>query len=131
MVQVNLDARTVRSLQQAIARNPQTVRTQVGSFLTHGIATFNRQILRSPWRVGGSGGGAPVDSGNLRDTHQREVSAFSARIFPTAKYAEYVHEGTRHMGERPWLDHAVQNSKNEIQQLESTLLTNIVSDLAK
>jgi hypothetical protein len=124
-MEVKFDPSTLRSLERAIARNPQTVKQEVATFLTRGIAVYNRGIIRSPWRMGMSGGGAPVDTRNLRDTHQREVSAFSARIFPTAKYADPVHKG------RPWLQHVFDNSTAEINTLQDQLLQNVVTDLAR
>jgi hypothetical protein len=119
------DERQLRSLQTAIARNPEVVRQQVGSFLVRALAVINRGIIRNPWRIGMTGGGAPVATGNLRDTHGREVSPFSVRVFPQAEYAPAVHK------DRPWLDHVFNTSQGDVRKLEEELLTNITNDLAK
>lgn len=130
-----LDIHGLKELQNAIRRNPQHTRDEVGKFLQRGIAVYNRIIIRSPWRMGQSGGGAPVDSGNLRDTHRREMRPWSASIFPTAPYAPYVHgiEGfarRRSYQLRPWLDHAQETGDREIRQLEGDMLQSIVTGLA-
>jgi hypothetical protein len=123
-MEYSFDENHVRSLERAIQRNPQVVIVEVGKYLVRGIAVLNRGILRNPWRTGMAGGGAPVRTGNLRDTHSREVSQFSARVFPIADYAEKVHTG------RPWLDYVFDTSQEELQQLEGVLLDNVTKDLA-
>jgi hypothetical protein len=132
MMEVKFDEQQLRSLESAIKRNPQVTLTEVGKFLARGIAVYNRGIIRSPWRIGMTGGGSPVSpgGGNLRDTHKKTVSQFSAKIEPNAHYAKYVHEGTKRMKARPWLDHVFTTSQQEIEKLEKDLLDKITNDLA-
>lgn len=121
-------------LKMAIKRNPQRVAAEAKQFLTRGIAAYNRGILRNPWGVLDSSGGAPVATGNLRDTHIRTVEQFKATISPnlnTAPYAVYIHHGTRKMKARPWLDYVYREKKGEVEQLYRDMLKNIVKDLAK
>lgn len=124
-MEYSFDKAQLRGLQQAIRRNPQTVAREVGKFLARGIAVYNRGIIRSPWRVGMSGGGAPVKTGNLRDTHKKTVTPWSAKITPNASYAAAVHKN------RPWLDYVFDTSKQEIEKLQIDLLEEITKDLAK
>ena len=136
MAAFDLSVEGLAELRRAVLRNPQAVITEVGKFLQRGIAVYNRIILRNPWRRGMSGGGAPVDTGNLRDTHVREIGPWSARIYPTAPYAAYVHgiDGftrRRSYQLRPWLDHAKETGDREIRALEGRLLEGIIGDLAK
>jgi HK97 gp10 family phage protein len=121
-------------LKLAIKRNPQRVVAEARRFLTRGIAAYNRGILRNPWGLLDSGGGAPVATGNLRDTHIRTVEQFKATIGPnlsTAPYAVYIHHGTKKMKARPWLDYAYREKKGEVEQLYRDMLSAIVRDLAK
>lgn len=124
-------------LRSAVRRNPQKVLTEVKSFFVRGIAAYNRKIIRNPWKVGESSGGAPKATGNLRDTHQKVISTWEAKIFPTAPYASYVHgtdgKTVNRVGGplRPWLDYAYADTESEIEELQNTLLENIVGDLAK
>lgn len=129
--EIYFDATQLNSLYRAIARNPAKVLTEVGSFLVRGMAAYKAIVIRNPWRVGAIGGGAPVATGNLRDTHQTQIGSFEARFFPTVKYARYLHEGTRRMRSRPWLDYARQQAEGTVKNLEVGLLDNIVRDLAK
>ena len=138
MPEFQLNSKDLESLKAAIARNPQRVRSEVGKFLVRGMAVYNRGVIRNPWRVGSGGGGAPVATGNLRDTHRREISVWEARIGPDpmrAPYAKYVHgidgyprRGTYEL--RPWLDWVFAHSEPEIMKLEGALLDTITADLA-
>lgn len=110
---------------EAIRRNPKKILELVGRFLTRGLAEYKRVIIRNPWRVGMAGGGAPVQTGNLRDTHITEVSPFEGRIYPSAPYSEAVHKN------RPWLDYTEAQARPNIDKLEAELLQDIVADLAK
>lgn len=126
----------LKELKKAVARNPKKVLNETRDFLSRGMAAYKRGIIRSPWRVGGSGGGAPAKTGNLRDTHRTQINKLKAIIFPTAKYAKYVHgiEGfprRRTYQLRPWLDYVKKTKEGEIQRLYRNLLKNITSDLAK
>lgn len=118
-------------LKSAIARNPSLVVEEVGKFLSRGIAVYNRGIMRSPWTIGSNGGGAPVSTRNLIDKHYKVIDKWQAKIYTDVPYAKYVHDGTKYMQARPWLDYVKDTSDKEIQALEQQLLDNIVADLAK
>ena len=107
-----------KEFERAIKRNPGKVKDEVAKFLVRAIAIYKSGIMNSPWRKGSSGGGAPVDTGYLRDSHQAgtKIMAWKAYIGPASsvKYARYVHEGTKRMKARPWLDYV--KDKKEIQR---------------
>lgn len=124
----------LRELQMAVKRNPQKVLDEGRKFLTRGLAALKSSIIRSPWGIMSSGGGAPVKTGNLRDTHLTQVSGLSAYIGPNtsvAPYARYVHHGTKNMRGRPWLEYARTTKEGEIQNLYRAMLKEITRDLAR
>ncbi|HEY1037155.1 MAG TPA: hypothetical protein VGE62_01075 [Candidatus Paceibacterota bacterium] len=127
----------LEELKTAVARNPEKVIKEVAAFFVRGMAVYNRRIIRNPWRMGERGGGAPKDTGNLRDTHKREIQQWQARIYPSAPYAAYVHGlngktmNSRGVQLRPWLHYAYAESDSEIMELEKGLLEKIVNNLAK
>jgi hypothetical protein len=133
----NVEIIGLKELQRAVNRNPKKVLNETDKFLTKGMAAYKRGIIRSPWRIGASGGGAPKKTGNLRDTHHTDtISKLKRSIGPTAKYAKYVHgipgiARKRSYQLRPWLDHTKKTKAGEIQKLYGLLLKNITSDLAK
>ena len=119
---------------KAIEKNPQFIANEVKKFITRALARYRSGIINTPWRMSGSGGGSPVamlNGGNLRDTHRSEVGNFEGRIYPTARYSEFVHEGTGKMKARPWLDFVKKDKDKEVKDLEKELLTNIVHNLAQ
>ncbi len=134
-METKVEFRGQKELEAAIKRNPALVRSETSKYLTRASAEVNRQIKTAPWRVGGSKGGAPEATGNLRQAHRTEIdlSEFQAKIYTDsslAKYAIWVHEGTKKMAARPWMDKALSDKARDINALQDDLLKNIVSDLA-
>jgi len=138
MAEQILTIKGLKEFEAAIRRNPQVTLSEARNFLVRGIAVYNRLILRNPWRVGGAGGGAPVDTGNLRDTHRRKINRLSAEIYPSASYAKYVHgrgygEINKRTGvkSRPWLDYAMEKGDRDIKRLSVKMLSKITHQLSK
>lgn len=129
----------LEELKRAIARNPEYVVKRTREFLVRGIAAYKQVIIRNPWSVGASGGGVPVRTGHLRDTHVSSIGNLEARIGPdqqAAPYAAAVHgiEGyprKRSYKLRPWLDYTKITASDEIERLQGELLTDIRDQLAK
>ena len=126
---ISFNENDVRALREAFNRSPQVVKSEASNFLSRGIAEYNKVIMRNPWTVGASGGGAPVATANIRDTHQRQVEDWQAWIRPTAEYAGYVHEGTGSMVSRPWLEYAQETGDRYIIILQNQMLDNIIKQL--
>lgn len=125
----------LKELRAAVMRNPQRVKFYTDEFLVQGMAVYRRIIQNNPWRLNQSGGGVPVDTKNLKQSHAVRIGNMTATIGPgvnyPVKYSYYVHEGTRRMKARPWLDYAKEKGHPEIVRLSRELLKNIVHDLAK
>lgn len=137
----------LKELQAAVKRNPRVVLNEARNFISRGLAAYKSGIINNPWRIGGQGGGAPVSndpayfrrdqrqrSGNLRDSHVTRITGLQGSIGPNisaAPYARFVHEGTRKMEKRPWLDYVKQNKDREIKKLYRTMLGKVADDLAK
>lgn len=123
-----------KELAAAVKRSPKTIGIETKKFLARALSKYRKGIISRPWALGGRGGGAPVKSGNLRDTHITKVSRYKGIIepgHPSKKYAYYVHEGTRRMEARPWLDYVKEQNEHRIRSLYMELLKNISRDLAK
>jgi len=116
--------------ERAVKANPAYTLQRARLFITRGLAEYRRVILRNPWSIGSTGGGAPVATGHLRDTHQQIVQDLEGRIFPTATYARFIHEGTRKMSGRPWLDYAESTAQSAVIEHERQLLEDVIHQLA-
>jgi len=123
-----------RELAAAVKRNPTTIRDETRKFIVRGLSKYRKGTQSQPWRLGGMGGGAPVASRNLVDSHITRIRSFSGSFGPNervAPYARWVHEGTRRMDARPWLDYVKKQNNHRIRSLYMELLRNISKDLAK
>lgn len=116
--------------QKAIQKSPQVVQQEAGQFLSRARAFLARTIQNSPWRLGASGGGAPVDTGNLRDSHRYTFQAFQLTIAPIAPYAQYVHDGTGKMKARPWLAYAIENNEQNINKEAQAMIDRVANKLS-
>jgi len=119
-----------RALKKAIERNPRKVSSEVRKFIQRANAIYRRGITNNPWRIGGSGGGAPVDQGYLVQ-HRYDVTDMQSKIYPTVDYAKHVHYGTGRMEARPWLSYIFKDKMSEVEKLQGDLIKIITRDLAK
>lgn len=136
MSQINAELIGIDELRKAVKRNPRIVLLEAKKFLQRGMALYRSGIQNRPWQIGGTGGGAPVATRNLVQSHAvRYHGDLSASIGPgrthPVKYAHFVHGGTRMMQARPWLDYVKNQYEPQIINLTKELLRNIVQDLAK
>ena len=134
-----IDTSDIKNIRKAIDENPKRVLTETKKFLQRGVAAYLRTINGTPWRMGMSGGGAPVKTGQLKESHLPPIYGdFEARIRANntgqAKYAPYVHgiDGfprKRTYQLRPWLDYAKRTNEDEIDRLSYELVGNIIIGL--
>lgn len=110
---------------KALERNPKLIISESKKFIQRAIAKYKSGIINNPWKIGMSGGGSPVLTGNLRDTHLTDFSDLEGRIYPTANYAKHIHKN------RPWLDYVFNQKQPDIELLEKDLADIIIKDLAK
>ena len=139
MVDFKITINGLDEFKRAVQKNPREVKRELKTVLVRSRALLDKSILRNPWRIGQTRGGAPVDTGNLRDTHQRRITTFELRIYPTARYAPFVHGkglGSKKRSKtglqlRPWLDVALRDNKEKINDLGVKMLENLTKKLAK
>jgi hypothetical protein len=123
-----------KELEKAFNNSPDVVLRNGRNFFTRAMAAYKSGIRNKPWRVGGSGGGSPVASGALRDGHTVVFKPYEATIGPSGasmQYAPFVHEGTRHMTARPWLDAVKIEKQSVIDGYADKMLEDITKDLAR
>ena len=130
-------------LQTAIKRNPQVVANESKKFFLRATIKYNASIRSRPWTVGATGGGSPVDSRNLVESHKTNIGKTIATIGPDfnrIKYAWRIHEGfvgpdskgrVYNQAARPWLDYVKKQNEGRVESLYREMLKNITKDLAK
>ena len=132
---INVKLEGAEEFERAIRRYPKYSKQQALIMMTRIKADYQRTIIRSPWRIGGSGGGSPVDTRALRDSHRYKIQPTELKIDVrpeiASRYGEAVHEGTRRMEARPWLDYATEKNKSNRERQVDDFLKAIVNNLAK
>jgi|GEM_PF-2950013 len=147
MTRVTITTQGFKKLEKAIRNNPKVVAVQGRLFLNRGIMAYRRVIEGAPWRVGQSGGGVPVDTGDLKRSHTYSVQGlkgvvkFDENPNPSGSRSPYgaiVHgresKSTRMRGKnlktRPWLNYAVNQADGEVERLYRAFLKEVTSKLA-
>jgi hypothetical protein len=130
----------LEEFKKAIKQNPETVRREVNNYFVRSLDSYTRIINTNPWTMGGSGGGSPVRSTNLKRSHEKQIGKFEARIFVNeskAPYAPYVHglngqrTNKRGVQLRPWLDYAKSKGQRDVDGHLKRLADEIIKGLAK
>lgn len=129
-MKMTLQVRNLDRLQAALRASPQTVAREIQAFLARSGAKLSQTIQRNPWKVGGVGGGAPVDTGRLRSSHVKKISRLSLIITPQTDYAKYVHDGTSKMKKRPWLAYALDTNEKTLRQMLADTGERIIKTIA-
>jgi len=114
------------SLKRAIHRHPTIVAQETKNFLYRANTRLESKAGSSPWRVGGSGGGVPVATGNLLRSHKSKFEPFKLTYYQDnkkASYGKYIHP------KRPWLEWTAKQSEKDINRDAERLLKNIVDSL--
>ena len=126
-------------IRKAIERHPEELRQSALVFMRDSINAYKRTINSSPWRVGGNGGGVPIDSSNLKKAHRDELGVFESKIWVDNSktqvgrwdYAQLVSGGTSRMQGRNWLKYAQQTNRDKVGRNAQKFLKNLVTNLAK
>jgi len=133
---------TSAQLIRAFKTAPKEVANEGKIFLTRGLSEYKRVAVGSkPWRVGQAGGGIPVATiqssgytgGNLREQHRTVISGLTGRFGvgqSRVKYAGYVHDGTRKMEARPWLEYARTKADGAVKKHYKVFMDNILKHIA-
>lgn len=123
----------LEALRRAFNNSPDTMKKHSDRLITKIDRETKKIMFRNPWEIGGSGGGVPVDTKYLRQSHQSRRSPYEMKIWVPGShpYASYVHEGTRKMEARPWMDYAADKVEGSIDGEIRTFLDSVVSDLSK
>jgi len=89
---------------------------KLGAALQRGITAFAYLIERESKKV------TPVDTGRLRASIATDIGNLRAVIAPHTKYAVFVHEGTRYMKARPFMEWGA----SKAEQKKDKFITNEV-----
>jgi len=96
------------------------------------VKYVNKAIARSLLKVErDSKLNTPVDTGYLRASHTTRLLNLKGEVEPMAKYAIYVHEGTRFMRPRPFLLEAVNDNEKFVQDEFEKAMQDVFDDIGR
>lgn len=125
---------TASQLIRAFRSAPQEVANEGKIFLTRGLSEYKKVAVGGkPWKIGQLGGSIPVASGNLREQHRTVISGLEGRFGvgqSRVKYAGYVHDGTKKMRARPWLEYARNKADGAVKKHYQIFMDNILKHIA-
>lgn len=120
-MQVNLTITNLPQIKSAFSKSPVSM-----------VKNLNTAIKKTAIKIQGrSMQNAPVKTGFLRASHTTMFDNLRATIMPTAKYAIYVHEGTRYMSGRPFLLNAVKEEESDAQAYFEKAVQDTLDEIAR
>lgn len=101
-------------LERDLALFGEKARTVFSRAVQEAAASYRDHTKRmapvSASRTGYGAKGVPVDTGRLRQSIQsRNLALLAAGVGPRVNYGEFVHEGTRRMPARPFLQWSLES----------------------
>lgn len=132
---ISIEFKNIDKLKRNIIAHPRKSFDEIQEYLTKAQIVIERIYTKNPWRVGGTGGGVPIKTGNLlKKGTGLEIKTMSRGFYvddAKVDYAEEVYEGRKNMKGRPWLHYAGEKGEKDIEKLQVKLLNNIVENIIK
>jgi len=130
----------IEDLQKAFEKSPKEVITLGRQYIADGIAEWQSKSGSFPWKVGMTGGGIPIRTGDLFEAHTKTIdfNKFEGKFFvdPNKRArSEYgvdkvVDYATKVSEKRPWLDWTAEESSEKITKMHGKLADDIINIIA-
>jgi HK97 gp10 family phage protein len=124
-MQLNIEIKNLDKFRAALSQAPAIMKKFLNNSLRQGIAVVQRKY-QSNWPPG-----APVDTGQLKNRIEIIYEEMSASLIPLVEYAIYVHEGTRYMIGRPYLETSLEAAKSDVQMIFNRELEEALKEIAR
>lgn len=118
---VNIKIKNTAEIRAAFLFAPQAMKREMDRALKKSAFQLQRQSQIN----------TPVLTGRLRASHQTTYGPGWAKISPTANYAIFVHEGTRYMPGRPFLEEAVESETQQIDDYFTEAVKNVFDGIGR
>jgi len=148
MMSYSIKIKNADQIKAAFKAQPAKMASNLGKAITKAGILFRSRAEQK----------APKKTGFLARTHQLKLSPFQAEIYPTAKYALFVHEGTKphiisvksakvltdgkgnffgrsvfHPGQKaqPWIKWTIDDTEREIQGFFEKAVEDTLDNVAR
>ena len=115
--------RGLKELQRQLGRSKLIINRHFQNAIKRGSFILIRDLK--------TGGYVPVDTTKMKQSIRSDISQLKATIAPHTDYAIFVHEGTRFMEGRPFLDEAINRKKRAVEKEFEHATEKITQELAR
>ena len=137
-MQIRVEIKNLKEVQAALAKSPQIVSKHINKAINRSILDIRNESMST----------TPVDTGRLRGSYQTKFGQLRGELYPSAKYAYFVHEGHRQevgrfvaaIGKRlvapyvkgnPFLKKAVGNAESKVNKNFEEGLRDSLQEIAR
>lgn len=121
---ISIDASAVQKLEAGLKKSPQRVTSLLSQTIDASMAVLAKHTLKD--------NPVPYQHGFLLASFRfQKLSAFSARWYPTVKYAGYVDQGTAWIKPRHYMQAIAEKADQDIQKLFNSTADKISNEILK
>lgn len=121
MPNISVKIQGLKELQGALEKYPSIAGRNIQDAIQASLAEIQRASVPL----------TPVDTGRLRRSYRTRTGLLKGTIFPNTEYAIYVHEGTKYMRSRPFLEKGVKKAKPKIENHFADALDKTFKDIKR
>lgn len=107
MSELKIRIKGLKKLQAGLRKSPARINKALQTIIKKSALLIERESKKK----------TPVDTGRLRASIFTSIFSRRAIVQPKTNYAIYVHEGTRYMRARPFMEHGLKNARAEINRI--------------
>jgi len=133
MANIKIEIKNLDKLTAAFKKSPKLIKDEMEKAMGN-ISWYVVTQTKEHIRMGTDMWKAPLDTGAMmRGISPTKISPFESIITPSdsTPYAIYVHEGTRHMKDRPFFEVTAKRSKEGIEERANQVLNNVAERLCR
>lgn len=120
MPDIQVKITNLAQIKAAFARSPRLIKDEMNTAIKKAALGISADSRRN----------TPVDTGRLRaSTYERFTSNMYGEVGTNTNYDAFVHEGTRFMKGRPYLQMAVDKNQTETNRLLTQALQNALDKI--
>lgn len=123
MTNVTMHIKNVNEIKRALDAAPQIMAKYIQKAIGYSILILHGDTVNIS--------NFPVDTGLMRGTMQESFYPMRGEFYPVVDYAGYVHEGTRYMRARPFLEWGLNKSEAKINNYFELALRDGLEEISR
>ena len=116
---IKVEIKGLEELKSSFKKSPELVKKYIGEAINKSIQTIQAKAV--PF--------TPKDTGFLKGSFSASFGTLRGSLENTAPYAGYVHDGTKFMKGRPYLEQGTRAAESAIQSFFDSAMDKIAKEL--